>query len=282
VRASGQLGREVAELLKEKGLARSKIGLVDSGRGFPLPQLEAMKSALPEVEWEASHSLFEEPRLKKSARELAAVRAAGRVLKEVYESAGGFIKPGRKEHEIVADIDRSARDRGVEDIRILVGARRLQPPGFKMIGNVENHLAVHLAIQHERYWVETGRTYVLSSDPELLSAYRQAHEMVTKMAAHLKPGSAVATIDETARRELGEFYATASLYGFGNGIGLGQWEPPFFSAEEERQMEVGDGSRALQEDMTVALRVAFESAGKLVLFGDSFQVTSSGAVSLIG
>ena len=67
--------------------------------------------------------------------------------------------PERKEYEIVADIDRLARDKGVEDIRILAGEKRLQPPSFKMMANVSTHWAVYLAIQHERYWVEVGRTY---------------------------------------------------------------------------------------------------------------------------
>ena len=39
VRASNFVGRDGAALLKEKGLAQGKIGLMDSGRGFPLPQL---------------------------------------------------------------------------------------------------------------------------------------------------------------------------------------------------------------------------------------------------
>ena len=282
VRASGQVGRDSAELLKEKGFTRARIALVDCGRGFPLPQLEEMKGALPDVQWQASHSMFQEMRRQKSERELASLRGGGRMLNEICNSASGFIKPGRKEHEIVADIDRLARDKGVEDIRILVGERRLQPPSFKMIGSVEDHWAVYLAIQHDRYWVETGRTYILSSDPEVLGGYRQAQQIVAKMATHLKPGSAVASIDETARKELGEFYATASVYGFGNGIGLSQWESPFFSEEEARQMGfTTGGSPSLQQDMTLALRVVFESAGKLVVFGDSFQVTANGPVSLI-
>jgi hypothetical protein len=33
--------------------------------------------------------------------------------------------------------------------------------------------------------------------------------------------------------------------------------------------------------MTLALRVTIETEGKLVLFGDSFEVTASGAKSLL-
>jgi Xaa-Pro aminopeptidase len=281
VRASGQLGRDGAEVLKEKGLAHSRVGLVDSGKGFPLPQLEELKESLPQVQWQPSHSMLQQMRLPKSGKELAALRVAGRVLNEISDGARGFIKPGRKEYEIVADIDRLARDRGVEDIRILAGEKRLQPPSFKMTASVGNHWAVYLAIQHERYWVECGRTYVLSGDSNLQSAYQKAQEIVAQMAMQLKRGNSVKVIDETARKQLGEFYATAAKYGLGNGIGLNQWEAPFLSEDEARQ--VGSPSAAatlLNENMTLALRVAFETEGKLILFGDSYEVTPGGPKSL--
>src|SRR5262245_66644391 len=116
-------------------------------------------------------------RLQKSAKELAALREAGRVLNEIWQGARKHISPGRKEYEIVADIDRLARDQGVEDIRILAGEKRLQPPSFKMAANVGNHWAVYLAIQHERYWVEVGRTYVFTGESKLQSAYQKAQEI---------------------------------------------------------------------------------------------------------
>src|SRR4029434_6812292 len=49
VRASNNVGADGAKLLKAKGLARARIALVDSGQGFPLPQLEEMRAALPGV-----------------------------------------------------------------------------------------------------------------------------------------------------------------------------------------------------------------------------------------
>ena len=52
VRASNQVGSDGAKLIKEKGFEKAKIGLADSGQGFPLPQLEDMKNALPNVSWQ--------------------------------------------------------------------------------------------------------------------------------------------------------------------------------------------------------------------------------------
>ncbi len=72
------------------------------------------------------------------------------------------------------------------------------------------------------------------------------------------------------------------MYGLANGIGLNQWETPFLNESDAR--EVGSasvGATVLNEGMTLALRVTFETEGKLILYGDSFEVTASGARSLI-
>jgi Xaa-Pro aminopeptidase len=283
VRASNQVGRDGAELLKEKGFARAKVGLVDSGQGFPLPQLEEMKSALPQVEWKACHALFLAMRLQKNARELAAMREAGRVLHAICAGAGDLMKQGRREYEVIADIDRFARSKGVEDIRILAGEKRLQPPSFKQSANLGEHWAVYLAVQHERYWVEAGRTYFLAGDAKLQVAYQKAQEIVARMAAQLTPEIAVAAIEETARKQLGEFYTTASVYGLGHGIGLNQWEAPFINESDAREVGAPSvGATTLDENMTLALRVVIETEGKLIVFGDSFEVTAGEPRSLIG
>jgi Xaa-Pro aminopeptidase len=281
VRASNLLGADAAKGLKEKGFENSRIGLADSGRGFPLPQLEEMKNALPQASWIDCDALIPSHRFVKTAGELVAMRTAGRVLQEICAGAGDFIKPGRKEFEIVADIDRLARDKGAEDIRILTGEKRLNPPSFKQAGSVESHWAVYLALQHERYWAEAGRTYVLSSDAKSHSAYARAQEVVAAMARQLKPTGAVAAIDETARRELGEFYTTASKYGLANGVGLNQWEAPFLNQDDAREVGAPSaGPTALSENMALALRVTFETEGKLILFGDTFEVTRDGPKAL--
>jgi Xaa-Pro aminopeptidase len=282
VRSSNQVGGDGAKLLKEKGLEKTKIGLVDSGQGFPLPQLEEMKSSLPQVSWQDCDSMLQPLRLVKTAQELAAMREAGRVLREICDGAGRFIRPGRKEYEIVADIDRLARDKGAEDIRILAGEKRLNPPSFKQAAILGDHWALYLAVQHERYWAEVGRTFILSGDAKIAAACQKAQEIVAAMSWQLKPNGAVAAIDDTARRELGEFYGTAAAYGLANGIGLNQWEAPFLNENDAREVGAASvGATALNENMTLALRVVFETEGKLIFYGDSFEVTQDGAKSLL-
>ena len=282
VRASNNLGSDGAKLLKERGFEQARIGLIDSGHGFPLPQLEELKNALPSIHWEGCDSMIQPLRLAKTGRELAAMREAGRLLNEICNEAGGFIKPGRKEYEIVADIDRLARDKGAEDIRILAGERRLNPPSFRQTANLADHWAVYLAVQHERYWAEAGRTFILSGDANLQSAYGKAREAVAAMARALRPGGAVAAVEESARGALGEFHSAASIHGLANGIGLNQWEAPFLNESDAREVGAASvGTTILNESMTLALRAGFEAGGKMVLFGDSFEVTADGARSLL-
>jgi len=281
VRASNLVGADGAKLLAEKGLEKARIGLMDSGQGFPLPQLEEMKSALPQVSWENCDPLLQPLRLMKTAQELTAMRAAGRLLREICTDAGKFIKPGRKEYEIVADIDRLARDKGAEDIRILAGEKRLNPPSFRQAASLGGHWAVYLAVQHERYWTEAGRTFILSADGKLSDAYRRAQKIIAALAKELRPDGPVAAIDETARRELGEFYGKASVYGLGNGIGLSQWEAPFLNESDARDVGAASvGATMLKEGMTLALRVVLETEGNLVIYGDTFEVIARGARSL--
>jgi Xaa-Pro aminopeptidase len=282
IRASNMLGADGAKIIKEKKLDRGELGLADSGRGFPLPQLEEMKAALPQVEWSECDSLLAPLRQQKSSRELMAVRASGRLLSEICKEAEVYIQRGRKEYEIVADIDRLARDKGAEDIRILTGEQHLRPPSFKRAGAVGDHWAVYLALQHERYWTEAGRTYMLGENEKVRSAYAKARQVVEHMAENLSPGSNVEATAAIARNLLGEFHAAAASYGFGQGIGLNQWEAPFFNADDA--CEVG-AARLDSEDfragMTLALRAALETEGKLVLYGNSYEVTVHGPKCLL-
>jgi len=282
VRASNQVGSDGGKMIQEKGLATAKIGLADSGHGFPLPQLEDLRTALPNALWQNCDDMVAPLRLAKSARELGAMREAGRLLNEVCAGAQRFITTGRKEYEIIADIDRLARDKGAEDIRILAGATRLNPPSFKQEAHVGTHWALYLAIQHERYWAEAGRTFILVDDARRIASYKRAQEVVASMAEKLRPAVSVATIEEAARRELGEFYATASLYGLANGIGLNQWEAPFLNESDAHEIGVTMvGATTLNENMTLALRVVLEDDGEIVLYGDSFEVTAGGAKPLV-
>jgi Xaa-Pro dipeptidase len=282
VRASNQIGADGAKLLEEKGLETARLGMADSGHGFPLPQLEEMQARLPGVVWTPCDALIAPLRREKTPPELAALRAAGGLLQRVLNAAASIVEPGRKEYEIVADIDRFARDNGAEDIRILGGERRLLPPSFKQTGLIANHWALHLAVQHERYWAEAGRTFILADDAQAKAAYEQAQDIVEQMTAELRPQNRVAAIGEVGRQQLDERYTVAAMYGLGHGIGLNQWEAPFLNEDDAREVSAPMlETSTLKQGMTLALRVVLNSHGKLILYGSSYEVTEEGPKSLL-
>ena len=155
-------------------------------------------------------------RLVKTARELGAMREAGHLLSDICDGAHAFIKQGRKEYEIIADIDRLARDKGAEDIRILAGDKTVESAELQAIGDPQPSLVALFGGAARTLLGRGGADFYFVQRCATSSArIRKTQKIVAQMAAQLKPGGAVAAIDETARRALGEFYATASMYGLG-------------------------------------------------------------------
>ncbi len=280
LRASSQLGKDCAGVLKSLRLDDAKIALADQERGLPLPQWEELKNGVPAAHWEDGSSILSAMRSKKSEREVAVLEEGGRLLAQICEASCEVVRRGRKEFEIAAEIDRLARLKGAEDIRLLMGDKGLGPPGGKEVAKDQSHLALYLAIQYDRYWVEIGRTFVLSKDNKINDIYKKAQLIVKYMSAALAPAKSTAEVVAIAREQLGEHYAAATMYGLGNGIGLSQWEFPFIAEEPEYSMEYNFTAASLEKDIPVALRVGFEADGVFVLSGDSYRITSDGARAL--
>ena len=187
VRASNQVGADGAKLLKEKGFEKAKIGLVDSGQGFPLPQLEEMKSCL--AAGQLARLCSDAPTASSGKNRARAGRHArsGPLATGDLRRRGSVHKPGRKEYEIVADIDRLARDKGAEDIRILAGEKRLNPPSFKQAAYYRRTLG-DLFSRAARALLGRSRTdFYLVWRRKFKDAYQKAQEIVVAMAKQLKP-----------------------------------------------------------------------------------------------
>jgi len=88
------------------------------------------------------------------------------------------------------------RDKGVEDIRILAGEKRLQRRARKWLRPWAAHWQLYLAIQHDRYWVKRAALIFVERLQNSRAAYQKAQEIVARMAAQLKPGVRFTAIDE--------------------------------------------------------------------------------------
>ncbi len=182
------------------------------------------------------------------------MRAAGRVLNEICAGAADFIRAGRKEYEVIADIDRLARDKGAEDIRILAGSARLNPPSFKQAASIDGHWAVYLAVQHERYWAEAGRTFIFSGDAKLQNAYGKSKKSLLKWWHRSNPVARLRRSMKPRAKHWVESYARLRLRA------RQRHRPqsvggPFFTEGDAHQVGAASvGATSFSENMTVALR----------------------------
>ena len=62
----------------------------------------------------------------------------------------------------------------------------------------------------------------------------------------------------------------------GNGIGLDLWEAPFIGDDELKQGGWETAVSQLDAGMTLALRVVFAAQGRLIIYGDTFEVAGGG------
>ena len=104
-------GAKVAEVLKERGLARGRIGLVGFGPTapgemeglLPLGFHTNLVKALPEASIGDFTSAFTDFMLVKSAEEIALLRFAARVSEEACKVMMDVARPGVSEAEVYAD-----------------------------------------------------------------------------------------------------------------------------------------------------------------------------------
>ena len=128
---------------------------------------------------------------------------------------------------------------------------------------------VYLAVEFERYWAETVRTFVV--EPGVLKEVRSdaLDRVCEQVLAKMKPGKKVATFYEEAAAEVSQnpdCYITE--YGLGNGIGLWVDESPALSEEDQGTLKAG---------MCLALRLAIQDKAKgAIMIGCTVHLTENG------
>jgi Xaa-Pro aminopeptidase len=166
-------------------------------------------------------------RAVKDPSELAVLREAGRRLSNAAAEVRGFLRPGRTEAEVAADIDAAVRRAGFERAAFETivasgpnsalpharpGARRLQPG---------DGVVLDFGGVYDGYCVDLTRTVQISppssSFRRLFDAVVEAHDAAIRF---VRPGVLASEIDAAARETLGR-HGLAESFGHGTGHGLG-------------------------------------------------------------
>lgn len=192
--------------------------------------------------------ILRELRMRKDDAELAQLRAAGAAIDRVHARVGEWLRPGRTEAEVGADIAAAivAEGHAVAEFVIVGSGPNAASPHHSLSDRViERGDLVVVDIGGplpSGYNSDCTRTYAAGRAPtgEVASPYAALQAAQQAAVDAVRPGVTCEAVDEAARSVLRE----AGLDGFfihrtGHGIGLDVHEEPYIVAGNDLPLEPG-------------------------------------------
>ncbi len=224
--------------------------------------------------------VVESIRAVKSAGEIREMRKAGWIAAEVARQLPYMLRPGRKEQELAAEIDRRMRDLGADGIAFptiaLAGDRTVYPhgePQDRAFKPGELCLADFGAMV-KGYRSDITRVLCVGKASSLQKRrYRQVYEAYRRGESALGAGKRCGNVHESVSRALGPA-AGHFTHGLGHGVGLEIHEGPRLAAHERCVLARGNV-------VTVEPGLYYPGWGGIRL-ENTLLVEAGGAVSLTG
>jgi Xaa-Pro aminopeptidase len=171
-------------------------------------------------------------RRAKAPLEISLVAETTHILEQALARFEQTARPGRTEFEMMAETEREARRRGVEDFRLLLARSTtpgigLRPAAHSTFGPGEQVLIL-VAASYQRYWSELGDTFCFGKPTQpLTSTYEIATQVFERLLQDVRVGAPLPAADAclsgvaspAARKSF-------QAYGLANGIGLDLTEAP--------------------------------------------------------
>ena len=189
--------------------------------------------------------LVEDLRMAKDPDEIAAVREAARLAGEALESILGFIRPGRTELEIAAELEAALRRRGSEWFPfpsiVASGPRSALPHArcsTRTVGRGE-WLVVDFGAQIRGYCSDLTRTFVVGDRAD--QRQRDVYEVVRRAQCRAREGLRAGLTGREADALAREVIAADGLgaafgHSLGHGLGLEVHEAPRLSQTNEQPL----------------------------------------------
>ena len=225
----------VVDLLRREGSLRigieaahlpvSRFNAISGGLAawtrLPFTSPESAPALVP------TERLVERIRIIKDELEIGILRDAGRRLGEIASRVHGFVREGRTEHSVAADIDAAMREAGFSrpafETIVASGPNSALPharPTERAI-QAGDPTVLDFGGVYDGYCVDLTRTVQLgAATGALRQLYAAVAEAQKAAIAAVRPGVASSAIDAAARSVL-ERYGLAEAFGHGTGHGLG-------------------------------------------------------------
>jgi len=205
------------------------------------------RDALPGTRQSLAGAALRGLRIRKSPAEVAALREAGAAIDRVHERVPGWLRPGRTEQQVAADIASEIAAQGHARIDFVIvgsGPNAAKPhhePSDRVLAAGDAVVVDIGGTMPSGYCSDCTRTYVLGPPPPDLAAYYQVLKDAQEAACTwVRPGVSAESVDAVARDAI-----TAAGYGeyfthrTGHGIGLETHENPYIVAGNAEELEPG-------------------------------------------
>ncbi|MDQ6657179.1 MAG: Xaa-Pro peptidase family protein [Actinomycetota bacterium] len=217
---------------------------------YYLPAVHAlgMQSAVTGSALALAGGAIGELRMRKDPAEIAALAAAGAAIDRVQRRIGDWLRPGRTEREVAADIAAAIVEEGHAEADFVIvgsgpnGASPHHDASDRRV-NVGDMVVVDIGGPTPAgYFSDCTRSYLVgpSSDPDAAAVYDIVRRAQEAGAAAATAGTSCAAVDEASRSVIvaagyGEYFVTRT----GHGIGMEVHEHPYLVSGNTRPLEPG-------------------------------------------
>jgi Xaa-Pro aminopeptidase len=225
-----------------------KPGRVAVSDFTPALHVLALRAALGSAEQTLAGPVVRELRMRKDAAEIASLRDAGAAIDRVHARVHEWLRPGRTEAEVGADIAAAIVEEGhVQADFVIVGSGpngasphhdvsdRVIDKGDVVVVDIGGPLPAG-------YNSDSTRTYAVGTprDADVADTYAVLQRAQAASVAAVKPGVTAEQVDAAARDVITEAgFGEYFIHRTGHGIGLDVHEEPYIIAGNALPLEPG-------------------------------------------
>jgi Xaa-Pro aminopeptidase len=225
-----------------------KTGRVAVSDFTPALHVLALRHGLGDAEQTLAGPVIRELRMRKDAAEIAALREAGAAIDRVHARVGEWLRAGRTETEVGADIAVAIVEEGhTRADFVIVGSG---PNGASPHHDVSDRVVEHGDVVvvdiggpiGEGYNSDSTRTYAIGEprDADVAATYAILQEAQRAAVAGGGGGGAAAQVDAVARDIIaGAGFGEYFIHRTGHGIGLDVHEEPYIISGNDLPLEPG-------------------------------------------
>ena len=276
---NGSVFDSIARACIESGLKR--VGFEE--RHLPYAEYKKIKGSLKARAFLIpSYGVLEFMREAKKPGELSKIRRALKITASAIEFIKGFARPGVKEREVAAELERFIRCQGARgssfDIIVASGLNSAYPHHSPTSKKALDNAPLLIDVGADYLGYKSDLTRVLFPG-KINSLTRRIYALVAKAQEiaikKIKPGERACDIDAVSRKYIsGKGYGKNFIHSLGHGIGLDIHESPNICAKN---------GEILREGMVFTVEPAIYLPGKFgIRIEDMVLVTKTGCEVLSG